>query len=180
MYIKSIDDFLSGFIGETTHPILTYLFATITYSAGYMVASIVVLLSLGAFVLHKHYLRSIALLVSTIGTSSSIYLLKFLFDLERPVKAIYLESTPSFPSGHSGLAVALYGFLILSIWKHDKHNLKYPLILFLALLILLVGASRIYLGVHYFLDVIVGYAIGLFWLYIAQKIQTKLGRIFGF
>lgn len=169
MYIENIDNLLSQFFDQIHHPILTYLFATVTYSAGYMVALVVTLLSVGAFVLHKHYHRSIALLIATIGTSGSIYLLKFIFDLERPANAVYLESTPSFPSGHSGLAMALYGFLILAIWKHDKHHLKNPLIILLSLLILLVGASRLYLGVHYFMDVIAGYAIGLLWLFIAQK-----------
>ena len=75
------------------------------------------------------------------------------------------ESSYSFPSGHSMGSMAFYGFLIFLIWRLVP---GLPLRLFLTVLfsgiILLVGASRVYLGVHYPSDVLAAYAAGLFWL----------------
>ncbi len=94
-------------------------------------------------------------------------LLKLFFHRARPDAAFALiqESGYSFPSGHAILAVALYGFLIYFFWKYFKRWKKKVDALFLGfLIIILLGFSRLYLGVHYISDVWAGYMIGLFWL----------------
>lgn len=71
----------------------------------------------------------------------------------------------SYPSGHSMCAMAFYGFNIYLIFKLVKRPwLRYTLIISQLLLILLIGASRVYLGVHYPTDVIAGFAAGFVWL----------------
>ncbi len=130
---------------------------------------IVLLLSCFLFWSHKHRARIWPLLVSVVGSSISVLILKYIFNTSRPIGAFYIESTPSFPSGHAAIAISLYGFLLYNAYKHDKHRLKNPLIIFLFVLIILIGLSRLYLDVHYVQDILVGYAIGLFWLFISQK-----------
>lgn len=150
--------------------VLDFIMLVITYTAGYMAVCVVTILSIISFYIHKHRSRITPLLVSTIGAATSVYILKNIFMVSRPINALYLESTYSFPSGHSALAVALYGFIFLTIWKHDKHHLKNKSLIFLGLLILTIPFSRIYLGVHYIEDVVVGFCIGLLWLFISQKL----------
>lgn len=75
------------------------------------------------------------------------------------------EHSLSFPSGHIMSAVAFYGFLIyLVIRLGDLFWRKLFVSVFLALLIIAIGVSRIYLGVHYPSDVAAGFLGGLVWL----------------
>ena len=68
----------------------------------------------------------------------------------------------SYPSGHSMISVAVYGFLIYYVYHNVKNKyLKVTLICLLSLLIILIGISRIYVGVHYPSDVLGGYILSL-------------------
>ncbi|WP_165835567.1 phosphatase PAP2 family protein [Ruminiclostridium sufflavum] len=66
----------------------------------------------------------------------------------------------SFPSGHSMVSMSFYGFLIYLCWTNFKTRWKYPVSALLSGLILLIGFSRIYLGVHYASDVLGGFCLG--------------------
>lgn len=104
-------------------------------------------------------------LVSLTGGMLTNFLGKFLIRRLRPVEPVYLESSYSFPSAHSTLAVVLYGFIFYYLWRQTKKRSQKNLILVLGiLLILAIGFSRIYLGVHFFTDVAGGYFLGLAWL----------------
>lgn len=94
---------------------------------------------------------------------------------ERPETALYSESTFSFPSGHSTVAVAFFGFIIYILMRGGlKLKYKIGILFFGAVLILLVGLSRLYLGVHFLSDVLGGYLLGLFWLIIGIIIAERL------
>ena len=95
-------------------------------------------------------------------------ILKFIIQRPRPTEfRIIDESGYSFPSGHSMVSAAFYGFLIYLIYKNVKNKyLKWGLITILSLLIFLIGISRIYLGVHYTSDVLAGFLIAISYLII--------------
>lgn len=81
------------------------------------------------------------------------------------------ESGYSFPSGHSMVAVAFYGFLIWLILRYEKDTILrrvWSLALFFA--VVMIGMSRVYLGVHYFSDVIAGYCVAAVWLVIFTRV----------
>lgn len=102
-------------------------------------------------------------------------MLKFILRRPRPTEfRIINETGYSFPSGHSMISMAFYGFLIYLIYKNIKNKyLKTTLIIILSLLIIAIGLSRIYLGVHYLSDVIGGFLISIFYLIVYIKLIKK-------
>jgi len=95
-----------------------------------------------------------------VGTEAIIFLVKIWFHRPRPLLAVFLENTFSFPSGHSAIALAFYGYLAYILLKLFNTQRLVILISF-SLLIAFIGFSRLYLGVHYLSDVLVGYLVGL-------------------
>ncbi len=102
-------------------------------------------------------------------------ILKLIVARPRPeILRLIVEDGYSFPSGHAMVSMGYYGFLIYLIYKNMKDKrIKYPLIVFLSLLILFIGISRIYLGVHYFTDVIGGFVIAIIYLILFIKYVYK-------
>lgn len=98
--------------------------------------------------------------------------LKIVFMRPRPeIMRLIEEQGYSFPSGHSMVSTAFYGLLIYLIYKNVKNKyIKYTLCTILSILILIIGLSRIYLGVHYASDVIGGFCFSIAYLIIFIKI----------
>ena len=144
---------------------------------------IVCAIGLGALALWSSELRRDAtLLVVAVGGSSLLdTALKVHFRRVRPDVpwAFVTERSFSFPSGHSVVAVVFYGVLTYLLWEH-LHALWQRVAVVAASLVLIagIGASRVYLGVHYPTDVAAGYLVGLLWLapVIAAHEYVKAGR----
>lgn len=102
-------------------------------------------------------------------------LLKRILQRPRPEEfRIINESGYSFPSGHSMISMAFYGFLIYLIYKNVKNKyLKWTLITVLGILIVSIGISRIYLGVHYTSDVAAGFLVAIAYLIIYISMVNK-------
>lgn len=99
-------------------------------------------------------------------------ILKHIVQRPRPMEyRIIDESGYSFPSGHSMVSAAFYGFLIYLIYRNVKNKyVKWFSILGLSMLVILIGISRIYLGVHYTSDVIAGFLISISYLIIFTSV----------
>lgn len=91
--------------------------------------------------------------------------IKFIVKRPRPDKIFHLvvETNYSFPSGHSMSAMAGYGLFIIEL-KNSQWQYKKIGMFICGLMIFLIGLSRIYLGVHYFSDVIGGFLLSLSYL----------------
>lgn len=102
-------------------------------------------------------------------------IIKHIFLRPRPVGIKLIEQGGySFPSGHSMMAVAFYGLLIYIIWNTKWKNVwKIFTTTLLVILILLIGISRIYVGVHFASDVIAGLSISLSYLIIFIELIYK-------
>ena len=102
-------------------------------------------------------------------------LLKRILQRPRPTEyRIIEESGYSFPSGHSMISMAFYGYLIYLIYKYvENKNVKWILISLLSVLICFIGISRIYLGVHYTSDVLGGFLISISYLVIYISAVNK-------
>lgn len=113
--------------------------------------------------------------VSVAGSYLFTSLGKVLFHRPRPEVAYYLENSSSFPSGHAAMAVAFYGFITYILFRLLKNWKTKTNILFVGLIVILaIGLSRLYLGVHYLSDVWGGYLLGLLWLMIGISIAEWL------
>lgn len=102
-------------------------------------------------------------------------LIKRIFQRPRPTEYRIIEETGySFPSGHSMVSMAFYGYFIYLIYKYVKNKyVKWISIILLSLLICLIGISRIYLGVHYTSDVLGGFLISISYLIIYISAANK-------
>jgi membrane-associated phospholipid phosphatase len=95
-------------------------------------------------------------------------LLKLVIHRPRPPNALVFlhDYTWSFPSGHAMVSLIGYGMLayVLVRLRVHRRSAQAAVVVGAALLILAIGVSRLYLGVHYFSDVVAGYAAGVLWL----------------
>ncbi|MFA5995867.1 MAG: LssY C-terminal domain-containing protein [Patescibacteria group bacterium] len=132
----------------------------------------IILLFLLILILRNNKKYILPLLVTVGGSGLFSYITKLIVHRPRPnFTAFYLEPTFSFPSGHATIALALYGFIAYYLWrtqKHWQHKMNY--IFCLIVIIIGIGISRLYLGVHYLSDVIGGYLLGATWLIIGISI----------
>ena len=125
----------------------------------------------------KHKWYSIKVPVVALGGVLLMFFLKFLFNRPRPLIPLLEEAKGlSFPSGHALMSVSFYGLLIHLIWLNLKKPLwlRWSMVVFLVLLILTIGFSRVYLIVHYASDVIAGFAMGVIWLSLSIWVIRRL------
>ncbi len=101
---------------------------------------------------------------------------KYLLKRPRPSFSHYVvENGYSCPSGHMMGACVFYGTLLIFLWNSKINNkLKIIITIFLVILISLIGFSRIYLGVHYFSDIIAGLLLALVIVSLEVKCYKKL------
>ena len=127
------------------------------------------------FILYRKKRYILPLLVSIIGSTATTWSIKFIMHRPRPLQAYYHAIGFSFPSGHATIAVAFYGFLsFIAVMELKSLKSRFNAILTGLALIILIGASRLYLDVHYFSDVWAGYLIGTIWLVVAIGIYEYL------
>lgn len=110
------------------------------------------LLTFGIGILGAHYLNQ--------GLKLAVHRQRPVFDVRYAV-----ESTFSFPSGHSLGSAVGYGLIAYATWQLlEKRYARVCAVLLAGVFVLAIGYSRMYLGVHYFSDVIAGFSVGGAWL----------------
>ena len=123
----------------------------------------------------KHRWYSIKVPVVAISSVLLMFLLKMFFQRDRPLSPLLRAAKGySFPSGHALMSITFYGLIIFIVWQNIKIAwLKWTLTVLLALLIITIGSSRVYLRVHYSSDVLAGFAVGLMWLLLSLWVLNK-------
>lgn len=149
----------------------------LTALAGTPVLSAMTLVLAGYFALKRQWSLVVLLLAAVIGETLLAQNLKALFARPRPdiVPHLVDASSASFPSGHSTSAAAIYLTLAALIARETKERIVRNYVFAVAVaLALIVGASRVYLGVHYPTDVIGGLSFGAAWAAIVLIAARKL------
>ena len=145
--------------------VLTIIFKIITNLGG---AYCLIIIAILCAIFIKNKKIAFAIPINLILSTMLNLGLKNIVERPRPIGYRLIDETGySFPSGHSMISAAFYGLIIYFIWKNVKNTkLKYISCILLSLLILFIGISRIYLGVHYASDVIGGFTISIAYLII--------------
>ncbi len=134
-----------------------------------------------ALVLLRHHRSAYmaGLAAAIFGSLGFSYFLKLVIERGRPLPSLAAIDAPgySFPSMHAACAMAMYGFLAYMVWKllHPPHH-RAPIVALISVIILVIGFSRMYLGVHYPSDVAAGFAIGGLFLWFGILIAIHLER----
>ena len=133
---------------------------------------------LAIFLLWKKKEYILPFLIILVGSNLFQYIGKLIVERARPGSvAAISEAGFSFPSGHSTTEVAFYGFLTYFLIKSlDNWQNKINFFFIGIIAILAIGFSRMYLGVHFFSDVIGGFLVGLMWLIIGTTIREFLHK----
>lgn len=160
----TLDDRVLNWVVAHREPWLTDVFTVITNACGLVgMFALTIALTVGLLVRGR---RSQAFLVGGAFVSSWLVmnLLKLLFGRERPPfpARVVLEATHSFPSGHAMLSATLATVVAAVIGRLYGRTL---LAVYVALGVasLLIGLSRVYLGAHWFTDVLAGWLVGWGW-----------------
>lgn len=161
--IYQFDQGIYTVISTFINPALTAFFRIITRFGDWMIIIPTCFLCM-IFLKEK---RNKGLIIINLVTIFIInQLLKIIFNRPRPIENRLVEASGySFPSGHSMISMAFYGFFIYLVYKNVKNIiLRRVICIALSILILLIGISRIYLGVHYASDVVGGFLLSLSYL----------------
>ena len=162
------------FIGFRTDG-LTNVFTWITLLGKSQVILVFIFISAALLWLWRKKYYIVPLCIAVAGSEAFTYLGKLTFHRPRPEMALYAEHSFSFPSGHATIAVAFYGFAAYLLMRFAQSWNKTVNIFFVSMFIVLaIGFSRLYLGVHYISDVWSGYLVGTMWLIIAVTFSEWL------
>ncbi|MFA6094809.1 MAG: phosphatase PAP2 family protein [Candidatus Paceibacterota bacterium] len=149
---------------------LTTFFIAVTNLASPLfiaVSSVAVLLIIA---LYKEYRYMFGFLVAVVGTQGTVLLLKDIIGRTRPAlfRPLVIETSYAFPSAHAAISVAFFGFVGF-LFFHHAHTWfgRWCAVIIPSVVAICVGASRVYLGVHFVSDVVGGWCIGVLWLIIA-------------
>ena len=158
-------------------PLGLSFFTRLTEFGSPAVVAVVLAVSVFVFWRGKAWAHALGLMVALGGGIVVAEILKITLKFQRPDLILHavVENGYSFPSGHSTGSMALYGFLAWCVWE------KYPrwrivATIFFGTLILGIGFSRLYLGVHFPADVLGGYLLGFLFLVLGVRITRYLEK----
>jgi len=180
--LNFIDQKISWAIVNLRSDFWDHFFYFITIFGTWYMITLLFVLSAYLLWLNKRKELIFPFFVTVLGSGITNLIIKYLIDRPRPSAgiALYTETGYSFPSAHAALIIALFGFFIYIFWRSDfisvvGKNLIIKTIstILFAIIIILIGFSRLYLGVHYLSDILSGYLVGLVWVVIGIYIYRK-------
>ncbi|MFA4886423.1 MAG: phosphatase PAP2 family protein, partial [Desulfotomaculaceae bacterium] len=166
--LGALDTVVGDFIRSFASGGVTNAAVTIT-QVGSAFVEISLMLFVGGYLLFrlKHTWEAVVLFSSLVGGWLLNTVLKHAFQRTRPdIQHLIEVGGYSFPSGHAMISTAFYGMLGYLLWLSLRERSKpaWPVIVLTLCLVSSIGASRVYLGVHFPSDVIAGFAAGGVWL----------------
>lgn len=166
-HILAFDSTIISYVQGLETPTLTAIMKFFTFlgsgNCTFFIA-VIVMFFLYVVLHHRSELIFFSIVIAFAGILNRM--LKDFFHRARPDLHRLIEiGGYSFPSGHAMSAMAVYGALAFLLWRHIPTRMGRSLLIILsAIIIFMIGISRVYLGVHYPSDIIGGYFASGFWL----------------
>ncbi len=175
--VFSFDRYFLLWLHQFTNPQLDRIMLFITALGDPPAVVTVFIIAIAWLLMKRRYIDGIRLTIVSVGGVVFNQGMKLFFAKPRPElwPRLITETSFSFPSGHAVGSMVVYGFLGYLIAKKLHHYKGYVYAIASAL-ILAIGLSRLYLGVHYPTDVIAGYGIGFLWLTTCLKLNFSSRR----
>jgi membrane-associated phospholipid phosphatase len=163
----ALDTWATPFLHSISSPLLDAVMTGFTTMGSSVVLVPVFVVVIAALLLSRRYGAALFFTIAASGAVVIDATMKLLFERARP-KLDYAAVLPdySFPSGHSMNGIVFYVGLALIVWSIFGRRAGIPAVIAGVLLALCIGTSRIYLGYHYFTDVVGGFLAGTAWLII--------------
>jgi membrane-associated phospholipid phosphatase len=162
-----LDTRLADWLHDHASPGWTTFFESVTFLGNVPTLAAFALVSAIVLAVRGHRAELQLLLLAAVGTQILTLGLKLGFERERPFfpDPLATESSYSFPSGHASVSLAVYGTIGFILARHlDDRRAQIASLAAAAVLVGLVGFSRLYLGVHFLTDVVAGFSVGLAWV----------------
>lgn len=168
----AFDDRISSWVFKLVSDRMTPVMKGFTFLGSTVGITLFTIIAIGWMIWRKQYWEPLFLVIAVLGGTAFNHVLKAIFHRERPTLHRLIEQSGySFPSGHSMESFIFYGMICMLLFVFFKNTRTRALLLLLtALIILSIGVSRIYLGVHYPSDVLAGYCAGGAWLIVCLTV----------
>ncbi|MEK7132807.1 MAG: phosphatase PAP2 family protein [Patescibacteria group bacterium] len=177
-FISALDSGFEQALYAIRDPSLVQFFIWVSELGSVATIAGLTLIALIILAYRKQWHYVLGFVVSVLGSTVATFIIKELVERPRPVSPIfaYLETSFSFPSGHATRAAAFFIFLLWVIWNFLSPMWRKVSIGVVATIILLIGFSRLYLGVHYPSDVLAGFLVGAVFVILGIKVTKILSR----
>jgi membrane-associated phospholipid phosphatase len=178
--LVSVDGTVVMWVHNHATDLATLVLSTVTWLGGSQVLLAVTLLAALALLLWRRVAHAALMAAALAGGEALNWALKAAFERPRPSFADPLVTAAgfSFPSGHAMVSLTVYGALAFVIAAGLRSRRGQLLVVSSAIaLVLAIGFSRVYLGVHYASDVLAAYSAGLAWLTICALTLLAASRL---
>jgi membrane-associated phospholipid phosphatase len=160
-----LDTLATPFLHDRASPTLDAIMNAATFVGSDVVIVPALLVTLAILGWRRRVREAVFLAAAVVGSEALNGGMKLFFQRARPTLPwAHVLPDYSFPSGHSMNSLVFYLSVALLAWALLGRRAGVPAVTIALGLVLLVGTSRIYLGYHYFTDVLGGYAAGLVWI----------------
>jgi len=176
---RQFDDATRAAVHTLASPPLTLFMRAISFLGSTEFLTVATIIAITWFAWRKWGREAKLFALTMIGASLLNITLKLAFKRPRPVPFFNL-TTPesfSFPSGHSLASCCFFAGLAAVLSGRIKHKRPRTILWTIAItMFLLIGLSRIYLGVHYTTDVIAGFAAASIWILVVRYVEIMISR----
>lgn len=176
---RRFDDATRAAVHQFASPLLTAIMRGFSFVGSTIALTIGTIFVVVRFVMRKWKREAKLFALTMAGAALLNITLKLAFKRPRPVPFFNLSApeTYSFPSGHSLTSAVFFGALAAILTARIKSKrVRLAIWIVSTAMFVLIGLSRIYLGVHYTTDVIAGFAAALIWILVVRFVEMGLVR----
>ncbi|HET6854213.1 MAG TPA: phosphatase PAP2 family protein [Pyrinomonadaceae bacterium] len=176
---RHFDEVTRAAVHQFASPVLTTIMRGLSFVGSTLALTIASIAVVVCLAMRKLGREAKLFALTMLGGALLNTILKLAFKRTRPIPFFNLSTpeTYSFPSGHSLMSACFFGALAALLTARIKsRRLRIIIWIVATAMFLLIGLSRIYLGVHYTTDVIAGFAAALIWVLMIRFVELELKR----